>query len=296
MGYPPSEHDTTRLELLAPLIKQSVELALELAAETKAPSPLRWTWELIDDLLSGEHPIDETHAWCFSHLYGMVTGRTNAIARLVEDSYTSASFALLRSVMEAFATCYYISERLERCPTICHNYIAYELLTAVYKMKSNDAKLRTRNEMEPHFPDEQFVPLRKMLKERFRAFSRPLAWLDPKSKNSLSTADIIEAADKRYAALYYWGNLEVHSNYAGTKWNIVLTRSTPLRSVPMVACGEGHFFQDHKELESDFLAAEMVIRTTELAPRFLSSADSFVHKATRLVADGKRVLEQLLGR
>lgn len=139
---PPPKHDTTRLELLAPLIKQTVKLALELEDEIKAPSPILWDSDLINDMLSGGHPVHNARAWCYSHLYRTVVDLASAIMRLVEESYVNASLALLRSVIEAFATCYYISGNLSCSRTICHDYIAYSFLTTVYHMKIRDAELR----------------------------------------------------------------------------------------------------------------------------------------------------------
>lgn len=146
-----------------------------------------------------------------------------------------------------------------------------------------------------YFTNEEVEDLKKALKEHFRAFPKPLAWLDPEDKKSMSTAAIIEAVDKKYAKLYYLANLEVHSNYVGTKGYVALSTNKPLRLIPIVAWGEDYFFKNYKELEFDFLVAEIVIRITELAPRFLPPADRFTQRATILAADGKRVLEQLVG-
>ena len=247
-------------------------------------------------MLSGEYPVDKARALCFSHLYKTVVVLANAIMKLVEESYINAPFVLLRSAMEAFATCYYISERLASRQTICHDYIVYSFLMAEYNVKSKDAKLRQQHKMKTLYPEEHFVLVKQVLKEHFKAFPHPLAWLDPNSREkSMSTAAIIEAADKKYAKLYHLGNLEVHSNYAGTQWYAVLSHSIPRRPIPIVAWGEDHFFKSVTELEFDFLVAEIVICITGLAPRFLPPTDSFAQRATILAANGNCVLEKLVG-
>ncbi|MXW82908.1 MAG: hypothetical protein F4246_02975 [Rhodothermaceae bacterium] len=295
---PPPNHDTARLELLAPLVKQSVELALELEAEIKAPSSIMWEPNLENNAFFREYSIDYARAWCFSYLYGTVVDLANAILRLVEGSYLNASFALLRSAMEAFATCYHISERLERQQTICHDYIAYSFLMAEYTTKVKDAELRRRHKMNPlYFSNKEEVEARKRsVRKRFKAFPNPFAWMDPNSGHNMdmNAPAIIGAADKKYAKLYHLGNLEVHRNYVGTKHYVLVSSNTPLRPIPIVTCGEGHFFKNYKELEFDFLAAELVIRTTELAPSILPLTNSFALRATKLAYSGKRKLKKLV--
>ena len=76
-------------------------------------------------MLSGKYPVDQSRSSCFSHLYRTVVVHANAILQLMEESYIDAPFAVLRSVMGAFAICYHISERLESRETISNNHIAY---------------------------------------------------------------------------------------------------------------------------------------------------------------------------
>ena len=57
-------------------------------------------------MISREYPGDKARALCFGHLYGTVTYYSNAILRLIEDSYGSVAFRLLQSVVEAYAKCH----------------------------------------------------------------------------------------------------------------------------------------------------------------------------------------------
>ena len=245
-------------------------------------------------MLCGEYEPDSVRLWCYCHLYGIVAKRANAIAKLIEDSYMSAAFALLRSNMETFATCHYISERLACRSTLCHDFIAYSFLWAVYKMKSYDTTLRQRHRMKASFPAEQFVPLKKVPKERFKAFEHPLAWIDPCSKKvTTNTGAIVEAAEKKYAKLYNLGNLEVHGNIVAASQYAALGTGTPTRVTPTVAVGEEHFFNWYDGIEFDYLTAEIVVRTTKLYPNFLKSLDGLTQKAKGLIAIGDGVLQNL---
>ena len=141
---PAPRHDTTRLELIAPLIKQAVEWGLELKDKSSVPDldllrPPFW-----EEMLSGEYPVDKARAICFSHLYGTLTDYSNAILRLIEDSFGSVAFGLLRSVMEAYAKCHFISIGMESRQTICHDYIAISNLADAYDLWTREVSLRQR--------------------------------------------------------------------------------------------------------------------------------------------------------
>ena len=120
---PLGKHDTTRLELMATLTRQAVEWRLEFKAKAAVDDLtllLRPCWK---EMLTRNYPDEKACALCFSHLCRTVTDYSNAILRLIEDSYESVSFGLLRSAMEAFTKCHYISKTMERRQTICHDYI-----------------------------------------------------------------------------------------------------------------------------------------------------------------------------
>ena len=308
----PSKHDTTRLELIAPLIKQAVEWGLELKAKADVPDLdllLEPFWE---DLLSGEYAVDKARALCFSHLYGTVTYYSNAIIRLIEDSFGTVSFGLLRPVMEAYAKCHYISKSMESRQTICHDYIAISHLVDMYDVWARGVSLRQRHKMlsmaevseelyksSPRGEELEIFrltrPLMKKLKEQFKSFPQPLAWVDPDSRKRSSIPSIIEDADKKYARLYHFCNPELHGTYSGMPRYAVLHPDTPRRLVPFMAFGESKFFENFRELEFDFLVTEILVRITELAPSFLPPNDSFTQRAITLVDSGNRVLVKLKG-
>ena len=308
---PPLKHDTARLELIAPLIKQAVEWGMELKDKSKVTdldllTPLFW-----EEMSSRKYPADEARALCFSHLYGTVTYYTNAILRLIEDSFGSVSFGLIRSVMEAYAKCHCISKSMESRQTICHDYISISHLTEMYHVLVGEANLRYRQNMASmaevaeerskssprgqELETFRLTPdLMEEMEERFKTFPHsPLAWVKPKSSKRTSIASIIEDADKRYAKLYHLCNPEVHGNYTGMPRYGAIRAVTPLRIIPFTGWGEGQFFSDFKELELDFLVTEILVRTIELAPSYLPLKDSFTQRAVTLAAFGNRVLEKL---
>ena len=308
----PSKHDTTRLELIAPLIKQAVEWGLELNDKARVTGLSLLLPPFWEEMLSRKYPVDKTRALCFSHLYGTVTKYANAILRLIEDSYGSVSFGLLRSVMEAYAKCHYISQSVERHQTICHDYIAISHMADMYNAWDREFRLRQRHNMlfmeevseersetSPRGEEVEVFRLTrahmKMLKERFKTFPHHLAWVKPNSKNTSSIASIIEEADKKYAKLYQLCNPELHGTYSGMPRLAVLHPDTPRRHIPFAGWGKGTFFEDFKELEFDYLVTEILIRITELAPTFLLPEDSFTQRAIKLANSGNRVLEKLKG-
>ena len=290
-----TNHSPHRPAAMASLIRQAVEYSLDLWSElnTRMPPGFQELWQpdFANSMLSGTYDHDHVRFWCYCHLYTTVIRRANAIAKLIEESFPHEAFALLRSVMESFAVCHHISERLKCRPTVCHDYIAYVFLLTVYRMKHTDSRLRCEYNMKPHYPAEQYEPIAEELKARFKAFPHPLAWIDPCSKKAQRTADLIEAADKKYRILYNLGNSEVHGNI-GTGYPL-LDIGTPLRAVPIVPTGKNHFFKWISDLEFDFLTAEIVVRTTQLYPEFLGSLEGFARKADDLIAVGKEVLEKL---
>ena len=309
---PRLKHDTTRLQLIAPLIKQAVEWGSELKAKAKVTDldlllPPFWK-----EMLSREYPFDKVRALCFSHLYGTVTNYSNAILRLIEDSFGSVSFGLLRSVMEAYSKCLYISQSMESRQTICHDYIAISHIAEMYDAWDREAKLRHRHNMpsveeasEERFESSpsgeevevfRLTPaLMKMLKDRFVTFPHHLAWVNPKSNKTTSIASIIEDADKKYAKLYHLCNPELHGNYTGMPRYGAIRAVTPLRLIPFTAWGKSTFFEDFKELEFDFLVTEILVRSIELAPSFLLPDDSYTQTAITLADNGNSVLAKLKG-
>ncbi|MDE2769798.1 MAG: hypothetical protein OXI44_01260 [Bacteroidota bacterium] len=88
---PPPRHDTTRLELIAPVIKQAVEWGLELQDKSSVPDLDLLRQPFWKDMLSGKYPVVEARALCFGHLYGTLTDYSNAILRLIEDSFGSVA-------------------------------------------------------------------------------------------------------------------------------------------------------------------------------------------------------------
>ena len=202
---------------------------------------------------------------------------------------------------------------MESRQTICHDYIAISNLADTYDVRTREVSLRQRHNI-PYIREvskersnstqqgeevELFMLNRKLikeLKERFKSFPQPLAWVNPGSKKRTSPQSIIEEADKKYAKLYHLCNPEVHGNYSVMSRLAVLHPDTPRRHIPFTAWGEGTFFQDIKELEFDFLVTEILIRITELAPRFLLPEDSLTERAKTLSDSGNDVLEKLRGR
>lgn len=310
---PPGKHDTTRLELIAPLIKQAVEWGLEFKAKADVDDLTLLLPPFWKDMLSRKYPVDKARVLCFSHLYRTVTDYSNAILRLIEDSYGSVSFGLLRSVMEAYAKCHYISKSMESRQTICHDYIAVSHLADMYDVWAKGIRLMQRHNMpsmdevseerfksSPRGEDVEVFRLtradKKMLENRFKTFPHHLAWVNPDSKNRTSIASIIEDADQKYARLYHFCNPELHGNYSATPRYAALDIGTPIRLVPVTAWGKGTFFKDFKELEFDFLVTEILTRITELAPSFLSPKESLTQRAKTLAESGNDVLEKLKGR
>ena len=310
---PPLKHDTTRLKLIAPLIKQAVEWGVEFNNKSTVTDLDLLTPSFWEEMISRKHPVDEARALCFSHLYGTVTYYSNAILRLIEDSYGSVSFGLLRSVMEAYAKCHYISKNLESRHTICHDYIAFSHIAEMYNVWNEEEKLRRRHNMPSmaEVSEERYKSsprgeelevfrltpaLKKKLEDRFKTIKDHLAWVNPNSKKRTTIASIIEDADKKYARLYHLCNPEVHGNYTGMFRYVAIRAVTPVPLIPFMGWGKDTFFEDFKELECDFLVTEMLVRTIELAPRFLPPNDSLTQRATTLADSGNDVLEKLRGR
>lgn len=311
-GSPPLRHDTTRLESIAPLIKQAVEWGLELKDQADVQGLELLLPPFWEQILSRKYPVDKARALCFSHLYGTVADYSNAILRLIEDSYGNVSFGLLRSVMEAYAKCNCISKSMESRQTICHDYIAISHLADMYNVWYGEASLRQRHNMlftveEPKERSKslsrgeevelfRLTPaIEEKLKERFKTFPHPLAWVNPNSTTRKSIASIIEDADTTYAKLYHLCNPEVHGNYSGMPRYSLVASNTPVRYIPFTPWGEGTFFEDIRELEFDYRVTEILVRITELAPRFLPQKDSFTQRVITLASSGNRVLEELKG-
>ena len=309
---PPLKHDTTRLQLIAPLIKQAVEWGLELKDRSSVPAFDSWSPPFWEKMLARKYPGDEVRALCFSHLYGTVTDYSNAILSLIEDSYGSVAFGLLRSVMEAYAKCHCISTSMESRQTICHDYIAVSHLADMCGGWAKGVRLRQRHNMpsmeevseerfksSPRGEDVEVFRLTRthirMLEDRFKTFPHHLAWVNPDSKNRTSIASIIENADKKYAKLYHLCNPELHGNYSATPRYVALDVATPIRLVPFTAWGKGTFFEDFKHLEVDFLVTEILVCITKLASRFLPTTDSLTQRALTLADSGNDVLEKLKG-
>ena len=309
---PPLKHDTTRLKLIAPLIEQAVEWGMEVKNKSPVPEFDLWAPAFWEEMITRKYPVDEARALCFSHLYGTVTYYSNAILRLIEDSFGSVAFGLLRSVMEAYAKCHYISKNLESRQTICHDYVAFSHIAEMCNVLNEEEKLRRRHNMpsleevseercksSPRGEELEVFrltpALKKKLEDRFKTIKDHLAWVNPNSKKRTTIASIIEDADKKYARLYHLCNPEVHGNYTGMFRYVAIRGVTPARLIPFMGWGRDTFSEDFKELEFDFLVTEILVRTIELAPRFLLPEDSLTQRAITLADSGNDVLEKLKG-
>jgi len=141
---PPPKNDTTRLKLIAPLIKLAVEWGMELKDKSNVPALDLWTPPFWEEMISRGYPVEKARALCFNHLYGTITDYSNAILRLIEDSYGSVSFGLLQSVMESYAKCHFISKSMESRQTICHDYIATNRVMVMCNVLVGEPRLRHR--------------------------------------------------------------------------------------------------------------------------------------------------------
>ncbi|MXX58885.1 MAG: hypothetical protein F4X05_07430 [Rhodothermaceae bacterium] len=309
---PKPKHNTTRLELIAPVVRQSVELAMQLNAKPNVTD-----LELIDAnfwgaVLHGKRPDLDVRTLCFSHLYGTVTRYSNAVLSLIENSYGDVAFGLLRSVMEAHAKCHHISKHMQSRPEICRDYVVSCHLVDIYRGFVDGVKLRKRHNMssmaetpkERHQKSsngkEYYIPLLtypliEEMEERYKSFPHPLAWVRPDLKSQTSIASLIEGVDKKYAKLYHMCNPEVHGAYSGIPRYAVVHSDTPLRFIPFRGWGKGTFFEDFKEAEFDYIVTDILVSATHLLPMFVPT-NKFNHKVDTIVERGKRVLDNLLGR
>lgn len=120
--------------------------------------------------------------------------------------------------METCTKCHCISKGMKSRKTICHDYIAISHTAEIYNLWSREYSLRQRSNIpsmveaskerlerlmsSPRGKEVELSALNpapvKNLKERFKTFPWPFAWVNPNSMKDKSIASIFEDAGMQW--------------------------------------------------------------------------------------------------